>query len=206
MQMQSTEEEILLNYMDALYRYAMTLSRNPDNAADLVQETYLRATTAKHRLRLDSNVKSWLFTILRNLWLNQLRKARLTPEALDFDVDEWLPQKGSDQFADPHGIYVSKVQVEQVRDAIRRLPSPFREIIILREYEDMSYQEIAEILDCPIGTVMSRLARARLKMRSIFLESQKAPLEPQKVTAPNHQSSSFGIDGIFPSYLLNQAV
>ena len=166
--MRSLETPALLGHADALFRYAMALCRNPGTAEDLVQETYLRALSARNPLRPDSNYKSWLFTILRNIWLNELRKGRWTPQTIDTEVDgvEFSIPAGTD--CDPHLHYVSKLEVEQVRDAIQQLPQEFREIIILREYDELSYQEIAEILQCPAGTVMSRLARARSRLRSIL--------------------------------------
>jgi RNA polymerase sigma-70 factor, ECF subfamily len=171
--MPSPEVSVLLSHTDALFRYAMVLCRNTATAEDLVQETCLRALSAKNPLRPDSNYKSWLFTILRNIWLNQLRKARWTPQTVetDFDGVETRTPAGPDS-GDPHLQYVSKLEVSQVREAIQQLPPEFREIIILREYDELSYQEIAEILQCPAGTVMSRLARARSRLRSILAHPQ----------------------------------
>lgn len=163
--MRSPEVSVLLSHTDALFRYAMALCRDVATAEDLVQETCVRALSARNQLRPDSNHKSWLFTILRNIWLNQLRKVRWTPQALDTETDAVASPAG-----DPHLHYISKLEIAQVRDAIQQLPAEFREIIILREYEELSYQEIAEILQCPPGTVMSRLARARSRLRSILLD------------------------------------
>jgi RNA polymerase sigma-70 factor (ECF subfamily) len=154
--------------IDGLYSYALILTRNHTEAEDLVQETYLRAIKAKTRLRVDSNLKAWLFTILRNIWINQLRKWRTTPEIVELDSDGAGSNKATDNANDPRAIYVSNIEQEQVRAAIQRLSVEFREIIMLREYEELSYQAIATILECPIGTVMSRLARARSKLRDLL--------------------------------------
>jgi RNA polymerase sigma-70 factor (ECF subfamily) len=156
--------------MDGLYAYAMVLSRNPAMAADLVQETYLRALKAKESLRPDSNVKSWLFTILRNIWLNHLRHERAGPKLAELDSDENLADVS---IASPHDLYVRNLQREQVRTAIQQLPIEFREIIILREYEELSYSEIANVLQCPMGTVMSRLARARSRLGDLLSVSRE---------------------------------
>jgi RNA polymerase sigma-70 factor (ECF subfamily) len=158
----------LNEYLDGLYGYAVVLSRNHAEAQDLVQETCLRALRAMHRLRDESNAKSWLFTILRNIWLNQLRHRRTAPEMIGIDSEERgsIEPVGGSQ--DPHDDYVAKMEREQVRVAIRKLQVEYREIIILREYEDLSYQEIAAVLECPVGTVMSRLARARSKLRELL--------------------------------------
>jgi RNA polymerase sigma-70 factor (ECF subfamily) len=152
---------ILLENIDGLYSYALILTRNHAEAEDLVQETYLGAIQAMGRLRAGSNMKGWLFTILRNVWFNQLRKWRNGPPMIGIEVGDGVADSIADSSKDSHSLYVSKVEAEQVRAAIQELPLDFREIILLREYEELSYQEIANILDCPVGTVMSRLGRAR---------------------------------------------
>jgi RNA polymerase sigma-70 factor, ECF subfamily len=162
-------------YLDGLYGYAMVLSRNSAEAEDLVQETCLRAFRAIDGLRAESSVKSWLFTILRNIWLNQLRQRRTAPELIELDADESGSSAPVDATQYPHTDYVIKVEREQVRAAIQKLPVEFREIIILREYEELSYQEIADLLNCPTGTVMSRLARARSKLRELLSGGLMAP-------------------------------
>src|ERR1700722_8103491 len=155
-------------YIDGLYGYAIVLSRNPAQAADLVQETYVRALKAKASLRPSSNVKGWLFTILRNIWLNEVRHQRAAPKIVELEPDETLADLSVAPSEDPHDLYVKKLEREAVRAAIQQLPAEFREIIILREYEELSYQEIAEVLRCPAGTVMSRLARARSKLGDLL--------------------------------------
>ena len=167
-------------YLDGLYGYAMVLSRNSAEAGDLVQETCLRALRAIGRLRTDGSMKSWLFTILRNVWLNQLRHRRTAPDLIELDADESGASQPADATQDPHADYVNQIQRQQVRAAIRQLPLDFREIIILREYEELSYQEIAALLDCPPGTVMSRLARARARLRDLLSAGQMAPDLEQK--------------------------
>ena len=162
------EDTTLPAYMDGLYAYAMVLSRNPAMAADLVQETYVRALKAKESLRPDSSVKSWLFTILRNIWLNHLRHERAGPKIAELDSDQNLADVSIATSEDPHDLYVRNLQREQVRTAVQHLPIEFREIIILREYEELSYSEIANVLQCPMGTVMSRLARARSRLGDLL--------------------------------------
>jgi RNA polymerase sigma-70 factor, ECF subfamily len=156
-------------YLNGLYSYAVVLSRNRTQAEDLVQETCLRALGAMERLRPDSNIKSWLFTILRNIWLNQLRQSRTAGEVVELDVDENSANQAVDTAKDPYAAYVSKLERDQVRQAIEQLPLEFREILLLREYEELSYEEISSLLECPPGTVMSRLARARSKLRDLLL-------------------------------------
>jgi RNA polymerase sigma-70 factor, ECF subfamily len=165
----------LSEYVDGLYSYALALSRSRTEAEDLVQETCLRAIRAMDRLRPDSNAKGWLFTILRNIWFNQLRQWRTAPEVVELDLDGNGANHAADTRKDPHATLVSNIEQEQVRTAIQQLPVEFREIIILREYEELSYQEIAAVLECPLGTVMSRLARARSKLRDLLSVTSLAP-------------------------------
>jgi RNA polymerase sigma-70 factor, ECF subfamily len=157
-----------IEHIDGLYGYALVLTQNRTDAEDLVQETYLRAIRAIGRLREDSNIKSWLFTILRNIWLNQLRQRRKAPEVVDIDADEGTANLVEEAAETPHDVYVGHLERRHVREAIQQLPEEAREVILLREWEELSYQEIATVLDCPVGTVMSRLARARSKLRDLL--------------------------------------
>jgi RNA polymerase sigma-70 factor (ECF subfamily) len=156
-----------LEHIDSLYGYAMTLTHDQAEAEDLVQETYLRAMRAFGQLVPNSNLRSWLFVIMRNAWLNQMRHARSGPRFVELDGEEddltrWPDQRA----ADPHVLYLRKLEREEVKAAIESLPGLYREIIVLRDVEGFSYQEIATMLDCPAGTVMSRLGRAREKLRT----------------------------------------
>jgi RNA polymerase sigma-70 factor (ECF subfamily) len=157
-----------LEYLDSLYGYAMVLTRNHTEAEDLVQETYVRAIPAMNRLQPESNVKGWLFKILRNAWLNHLRKRRTAFEIAWSDVENGSIGDIAEPSKDSYHAFVSKVEREQVQAAIQSLSEKFREIILLREFEELSYDEIAALLDCPVGTVMSRLARARSKLRDLL--------------------------------------
>jgi len=166
----------------------MVLSRNSTEAEDLVQKTCLRALRAIDGLRTEGSVKSWLFTILRNIWLNQLRQRRTAPDPIELDADGNGASQPADATQDPHADYVSEIRREQVRVAIHQLPVEFREIIILREYEKLSYQEIAGLLGCPIGTVMSRLARARARLRDQLSDGLQAwPQKEARGMTPRHK-------------------
>jgi RNA polymerase sigma-70 factor, ECF subfamily len=167
-----------IEHLDGLYSYAMVLSRNHAEAEDLVQETYVRAIQAMGRLRAGSNVKGWLFTILRNIWFNQVRKRRNGPEMIEIQAEDGVANSIAEPSKDAHDLYVSKMEAEHVRAAIQELPVESREIILLREYEDLSYIEIASVLDCPVGTVMSRLGRARAKLRALLSETLKRSDSP----------------------------
>ena len=150
-----------MEHIDALYGYALVLTRNMTEAEDLVQDTYVRAASASHRPE-DGNLKGWMFVIMRNAWLNQIRHRNSGPKFVDLEtggptVDELQEN--------PHVVYLRKLEREQVQQAIESLPDAYREIVVLRDIEGFTYQEIAMVLDCPAGTVMSRLGRARGKLR-----------------------------------------
>jgi RNA polymerase sigma-70 factor (ECF subfamily) len=164
----SETETFGLTYIDALYRYALILTRDRAEAEDLVQETYVRALEGQHGLRDDSNIKGWFFTILRNLWLNQLRKRKSEPHLVEVDGQDGGADYLPGNTRNSQEILLRNEQAEQVQIAIGQLSNEFREVIVLREFEDLSYQEIAGVLQCPAGTVMSRLGRARAKLRTLL--------------------------------------
>jgi RNA polymerase sigma-70 factor (ECF subfamily) len=158
-------------FMNGLYGYAMVLTHNHAEAEDLVQETYVRAIPAISRLRPESNVKAWLFKILRNIWFNQLRKRRSEPQMVQTDEEGAFLDNLVNPGQNSYEIYAGEVERRRVRAAIQELSLESREIILLREFEELSYQEIASLLGCPQGTVMSRLARARSKLRTLLAEA-----------------------------------
>src|SRR5918911_3173813 len=146
-----------LAHLDALYGFALTLTRDRTEAEDLVQETYLRAVRAFGRLLPDSNLKGWMFAIMRNVWLNQLRHTRSGPRFVELDADDEDRSEWLDPLTfDPYVLYLRKLEREEIRAAIESLPHLYREINVLRDIEGFSYQQIAGILGCPAGTVMSR--------------------------------------------------
>ena len=160
-----------LEHLDALYGYAMALTRDRTIAEDLVQETYLRAVRAFGRLLPDSNLKGWLFAIMRNAWLNQVRHEQCGPSWVELDAesedrDAWI----DGQSVDPEAAFEQRETRDRVRVAIECLRPAHREVIVLRDIEGFSYKQIATILGCPAGTVMSRLGRARDKLRSLLVD------------------------------------
>jgi RNA polymerase sigma-70 factor, ECF subfamily len=168
-----------IEHIDGLYGYAVVLTRNRAHAEDLVQETYVRALEAVSRLRKDSNIKGWLFTILRNIWLNELRRYRSSPSLVELDFDSVAADEVGGSTSDSRQILMNKENADSVRSAIEQLPLEFREVILLREFEELSYHEIAELLGCPLGTVMSRLGRARAKLRSLLVSRWEKMRTPQ---------------------------
>ena len=165
----------MLNHLDALYGFAITLTRSAIEADDLVQETYTQAALNIERLKPDSNLKGWLFIIMRNIWLKQLRHVRSGPEFIAFDDADIV--RVPDTSDDPQALTIRIWERNEIRNAIDRLPDDAREIIALRDIEGFSYKEIMDILDCPIGTVMSRLARARTKLKDLLRTRQTAAIK-----------------------------
>jgi RNA polymerase sigma-70 factor (ECF subfamily) len=156
----SFEREALV-HLDALYRVALRLSGNPADADDLVQETVLKAYRAWDQYERGTNAKGWLLTILRNSFINEYRRRTRHPETVDLDTIEPFAVFGDIQEEDPQGAFFDKIVDDEVLRAIDALPEVFRETVVLSDVEGMSYQEIARILDVPVGTVKSRLFRAR---------------------------------------------
>jgi RNA polymerase sigma-70 factor, ECF subfamily len=160
------EDAVGLVYADSLYSYSMVLTRNRAEAEDLVQETFYRAIEAAASFKAGTNRKGWLFTILRNAWLNKLREGRSSMEVSLVDVD--IADVAIDESMSAEGRLERLEQQNRVRKAIQQLPVAFREMILLREFEELSYKEIANLLGCAQGTVMSRLARSRAALRTIL--------------------------------------
>jgi RNA polymerase sigma-70 factor (ECF subfamily) len=156
----SFEREALV-HLDALYRVALRLTGNPADADDLVQETVLKAYRAWDQYERGTNAKGWLLTILRNSFINEYRRRARHPENVDLDTIEPFAVFGDIQEEDPQGAFFDKIVDDEVLRAIDALPEVFRETVVLSDVEGMSYQEIARILDVPVGTVKSRLFRAR---------------------------------------------
>ena len=160
--------EAMLGFLDALYGYGMALTRNATEAEDLVQETYMQATLHCDGLRRDSNVKAWMFTIMRNRWLKQLRHEACGPEFVALDdaaAQRWL----LDSDLEPGRLCERIWERDEIRTALGELPVGQREIILLRDIDGFSYKEMADMMNCPIGTIMSRLSRARARFKQLLV-------------------------------------
>ncbi|MEZ6191888.1 MAG: sigma-70 family RNA polymerase sigma factor [Phycisphaerales bacterium] len=163
--------ELALTEMDAVYRMAMHLARNPEDASDLVQETYLKAFKAEGRFELrEAGVRPWLFKILHNNFYTRVGRKNREP-ALSDDLS-YQPDSNNHSPGDAGPAWdLSHLDWEQVDDrlksAIHELPEHYREVLLLWAVEGLKYREVADVLDVPLGTVMSRLYRAR----SILTES-----------------------------------
>ena len=161
-------EAQMLPHIDALYRTALGMTRNPGDAEDLVQDAFLRAYQFYDQFQGGTNARAWLFKILTNLFINTYRKKQREPERVSYEEmeDFYLYNRLADAHSagragSPEEEILQKVQIEAIREAVERLPEEFRETVVLADLNDFSYQEISEILDIPIGTVRSRLSRGR---------------------------------------------
>jgi RNA polymerase sigma-70 factor (ECF subfamily) len=176
-------EHAILENLSALYGFAMSLTRNPTDAEDLVQEACLRAIKGMTHSGIKSDPRVWLFTILRNVWINQWRRRTKGPEFIllgkargdGAPLQEWL----SDERERPEDQFERNLASGKIRAAISGLPEAFREVVVLRYFEGFSYRQIASILGCPAGTVMSRLNRARTELR-ILLNKKNTSLVLQR--------------------------
>ena len=152
-------------YKKPAYFYALRMVGNPDDAYDLSQEAFIKAYRSLKRFDEQHSFKNWLFTILSNLCKNALRSASVRKKYIA--SDEALVETAVSSDADPEASLISKETKKIIWDALAKLDNDAKEIIILKHFQDLSYQEIAEVLEIPLGSVMSRLHYARQKLRKI---------------------------------------
>jgi RNA polymerase sigma-70 factor (ECF subfamily) len=160
-------EETVLPHLDAAFNYARWLTRNDSEAEDVVQDACLRAMRFFSSLR-DDNARAWLLTIVRNAWYSRVSRRKEVVESPVGDQDRSEPP---DDALDPEERLIQQYTVARVRGALEQLPVDFREVIVLRELEGLPYKEIAAIIRVPIGTVMSRLSRARERLMTLLTPS-----------------------------------
>ena len=175
-------EEQAMPLFNALYNYACWLVHDSSGAEDLVQETYLKALRSFASFQSGTNFRAWIFQILRNTFLSSRTKLdrRMTVAMISEDDGPELAVDGES----PETILVTRANAQLLQRAIGDLPVHHREALLLCEVEEMSYREIAEILSIPIGTVMSRLARARKAVRESVLSATGAPVIERLVATP----------------------
>jgi RNA polymerase sigma-70 factor, ECF subfamily len=162
-------EELALPLLDSLYRYAQWLTRNRTETEDLVQEAYLKGLRGYESFLAGSNIRAWMFRILRNTFLTSRTGLRAVPP-LSLDEKPEIAESLADA-ATPETHFVQRANAEALRRAIEQLPVEFREVLLMCDVEGMRYKENAEALSIPIGTVTSRLLRARQKVRKALEES-----------------------------------
>ena len=166
-------EKEMLPHMSALYNFAVRMIGNMDDAKDLVQETYIRAYRYFERFASGTNARGWLIQIMKNLYINQYRKEVAAPETVDYNEIEDFYAIIKSSTVDGNDLQekiFGNLLDDEVSEALRELPDEFRMVVVLCDVEGYTYEEISEIVEVPIGTVRSRLHRARRLLRDRLRE------------------------------------
>ena len=155
-----------LEFLDSLYGTALRLTRSADRAQDLVQDTYLKAIRAERQFAQGTNLKAWLYTILHNTWRNRQRDGARSRVEFDSETVERTAEAGGEVrvHETPESLLMRATLNADLQSALDGLAETFREVVWLRDVDELTYQEIADVLDIPIGTVMSRLSRGRKQL------------------------------------------
>jgi RNA polymerase sigma-70 factor (ECF subfamily) len=166
-------ESLTLDHLDPLYAAALRLTKNERDAEDLVQDTFLRAYRFFDKFERGTNIKAWLFKILTNTFINRYRRKvkerSVVEDERDTVHERFMSRDVSESATNPEQYFFDRLLSDDVLAAIDSLPLDFRMVVILADLQEFSYKEIAEILDCPVGTVMSRLYRGRKLLQKYLL-------------------------------------
>lgn len=169
-------EREALPHMDLLYNFALRMTNNAADADDLVQETYLKAYRFWDKYEKGTNIRAWLFRIMKNSYINRYRKESKEPETVDYDEVKAFYNTVRDESSDANDLQESlfgNLLDDDVASAVASLPDDFRTVVILCDIEGLTYEEIAEFVEIPLGTVRSRLHRGRKLLRSRLIEYAK---------------------------------
>lgn len=171
-------EQLVLDHMDMLYAVALRLTRNPADAQDLTQNTVVKALRFHDKFKKGTYIKAWLLTILRNTFINDYRRKARRPTFVELSGAEPSQDTSPDpdiNYEPPErsGSELLELLDDKVKHAVETLPQDFRQAVIMADLEDRSYKEIAEAMDCPLGTVMSRLYRGRKLLRESLYDYAK---------------------------------
>lgn len=169
-----TIEEILIKHLDSMYSTARRLARNKEKAEDLVQDACLRAFKHSDQLKSYDKIKAWLFKILMNTFINKYRKKIKEPPLVELELSESLLTSASSFYnSNPEEALIKNSMDEEIKEALDNLHVDLRAVLWLSDVEGFTYQEIGEMLECPIGTIASRLYRARSLLREALWEYAK---------------------------------
>ena len=167
-----------MQYTNQLYSAALRYTKNPHDAQDLVQDTYAKAFTSFHQFELGTNLKAWLYRILTTTFINNYRKEQRRPQVSDSEVEDWqlhaAASHTSDQGKSAEDEVLENLPDGDVKRALEEIPEEFRMVVYYADVEGYSYKEIAEILEIPAGTVMSRLHRGRKLLRNLLADYAKS--------------------------------
>lgn len=170
-------ERDALPFLDALYSAALRMTKNPENAEDLVQETYAKAFASFHQFTEGTNLRAWLYRILTTTFINIYRKEQRQPQIADGELEEWQIAEAathtSDQGKSAEVEALEQLPDSDIKNALQELPEEFRLAVYFADVEGFSYKEVAEILNIPPGTVMSRLHRGRKLLRESLADYAK---------------------------------
>ncbi len=158
-------EREAIPHLDLLFGYGLRLTGDSQQAEDLVQNAMLKAYRSWHQYQMGTNVRAWLMTILRNCFINEYRKASRAGVHIDVDEIERTTVLDDDEKSDPENLFFDQIVDDEILRAIDELPHDFRETLVLSDMQSLSYAEIAKVTSVPVGTVKSRLFRARHALR-----------------------------------------
>ncbi len=196
-------EKVALPQLDSIYGAALRLTRNPAEAEDLVQDTFVRAYRFWHTFKTGTSIKAWLFTILRNTFINRYHRGNRRRSARH-DLEAQLNALGSDvavarptqPLPGPEAAVGQRVTRERINSALESVPEDYRTAVMLADLEGLAYKEIAEIMECPIGTVMSRIYRGRRLLAKLLKDHavELGLIEPDEALPRSQKTDGKTVD------------